>query len=54
MGGLGWQDVAVAFLAAGAVAFLIWRRRRRARPKPTIVSLGRAPKRPPGPGAANG
>lgn len=40
---LGWQDV-VAF---ALVLFAAWRlvRRRRARPKPPLVSLGRAPKR---------
>ncbi len=54
MTGLGWQDAVVAALAVGAVAFLVWRRRRRKHPKPVLVGLGRAPKRTEGSPPADG
>ncbi len=54
MTGLGWQDVAVAAIAVAAVAFLIWRRRLKKKPKPQLVGLGRAPKRAAGPPGTNG
>jgi len=38
--GLGWQDALGALLAVAAVVYLV--RRRRVRPKPPLVSLGRA------------
>jgi len=46
MSGLGWQDLVAAALVATALWYLV--RRRRVRPKPPIVQLGRAPKRGPG------
>ncbi len=44
MSGFGWQDVVVAALVVAALAYLVWRKRKRPAKTP-LVTLGRAPRR---------
>lgn len=49
MTGVGWQDLVAVGAVVAALLYLV--RRRRAKPKPTLVGLGRAPRRGSGPPA---